>query len=377
MKVTCTHENLYAALQALEPIVGKNISLPILENILIEAKEGVLFFSATNLEIGVIYETKAKIDEEGSIVVSIDLLNKLLRALQSHDNVSLETSATTLHITSGSYKTKISSYDAKDFPIIPQGTGKYIDVSLSGLQEHIRGVLDYVSHNEIRLELTGVFMHFTDKKIFSAATDSFRLGEMISQRQKIIIAHNDSFDVAKIILPPKLCSYINRLTVENDIVSVAIEDNHLFLIAGETRITARLLDGTYPDYTQIIPTQTQTNVILNKTALGESMRVMSIFTGKEMGEVHLEINDRGVHVSIQGKEIGEGDVDLEASVDGDAQRITLNPRYVLEGLKNITEEEIYIGVTSASAPVLFHGSTKDGINKNFTYIVMPVKSISN
>ncbi|MEA3323466.1 MAG: DNA polymerase III subunit beta, partial [Patescibacteria group bacterium] len=295
MKAICTYENLRGALNATEFATSKSATLSILNNILIETDGGQLCLSATNLEIGIVKKIQAKIDAPGKIVVSASLLGNFLTALRGNDHISISVDGRILTLKSGAHKAKINGYDVEDFPIIPQSSEQeMMDLSLIQFKNSISKVINFTSKTQTRVELTGVFMSFGNDMVCSVATDSFRLGEMCVPLGDVVMntgAHNSISDSDRqIILPQQLCMYINKLSDEHETVRCSVEQNHLFFICGDLYITARLIDGVYPDYKQIIPTSAVTNVIIKKDALVEAMKVTTVFTGRESGEIHFDIS---------------------------------------------------------------------------------------
>ncbi len=374
MKVTCTLDHLKESLRKLEGIVKSNLSLPILENILIEAKEETLFFSATNLEIGVITQVVSKVEHEGSIVVPPKLVQGFLNAISGDSNVLMESENNRLFLKCGSSKTSLNGLNSSEFPIIPQkNNNNFFLVNLQKLQNNLKSVMNFSSTNDMRPELTGIIFQEKDGNICFAATDSFRLGESKSSDSKLILNNKDLFVGESVIIPQKLASYINKINSEEDILC-SIEDSHFFLKYKNTSLTARIIDGTYPDYTQIIPTSTITNIKVNKKELIEAMRIMLVFANNENQDVTFKILDNNIKITTDAGERGDGQAEVFAEIEGEEQSIVLNPKYVLDGLQNLTQERVFIGINSKSSPIIFRGVDGITIDKDYTYIVMPVKS---
>lgn len=377
MKAVCTYENLKGALVATEFATSKSATLSILNNILIETDGGQLCFSATNLEIGIVKKIQAKIDAPGKIVVSAGLLGSFLTALRGTEHVSLSVEGRILTLESGAHKAKINGYDVEDFPIIPQmRTQDTVDISLHEFKESISKVLNFTSKTETRVELTGVFLSFQDQNICSVATDSFRLGEVCIPKNELIVRSSGTVfgDNAQIILPQQLCAYINKFSDEHETIQCAVEENHLFFVCGDLYVTARLIDGAYPDYKQIIPQSAATTVLIKKEALMEAMKVTTVFTGRESGEIHFDIGDSRLKITTRQQELGENTTELDVKIDGDAQSIVLNPRFVIDGVGRIDEDMVEISINGNAAPVMFRGSAEKEGEARYTYIVMPVKS---
>ncbi len=379
MKVVCTYENLKNALVATEFATSKSATLSILNNILIETDGGQLCLSATNLEIGIVKKIQAKVDRPGKIVISASLLSNFLTALRGTEHVNISVDGRILTLESGAHKAKINGYDVEDFPIIPSSTQQdMMELSLFQLKSSISKVLNFTSKTETRVELTGVLLYFDEKVVCSVATDSFRLGEMCIPLKSLVknvgVTNSITSSERQIILPQQLCAYINKLSDEHEVVQCSIEENHLFLIYDDLYITARLIDGVYPDYKQIIPLDSVTNVIIKKDALIEAMKITTVFTGKESGEIHFDINNKKLKITTRQQEVGENTTELDVELEGEAQNIVLNPRFVIDGVNKIDAQDINIAINGNAAPVVFRGQTDGKIDQNYTYIVMPVKS---
>lgn len=379
MKATCTYENIKTALHAVEFATSKSATLSILNNILIETDGSQLCFSATNLEIGIVKKIQAKIDCPGKIVVSASLLSSFLTALRGNEHVVLMAEGNILTVESGAHRARINGYNVDDFPIIPQMSGKQqiIELDLMQLKENIAKVLHFTSKTETRVELSGVLMSFDEDVICTVATDSFRLGERSVPTAQMIL--NGSIDFIlkdqkkQIILPQQLCAYINKLSDNHQKISFSIEENHLFFIYDDLSVTARLIDGVYPDYKQIIPLNAITTVYVKKDVLIEAMRVTTVFTGKESGEIHFDVKKDTLKIVTQHQELGENMTELHIDMFGEEQKFVLNPRFVIDGVGRIDDEFVEIMINNNSAPVMFRGKDKEK-QEQYTYIVMPVKS---
>jgi DNA polymerase-3 subunit beta len=379
MIITCTYEKFKESLLFVESATGKNSNLTIINNILIEAKEGQLHFSATNLEMGVIKKVQAKIEQEGSIVVPINLLLNFLNALRGEENIYLELEENQLVLKSGTHTTQINCFSPKEFPIIPQSEKReFLTFNLNNFKKIISKVIPFVSTMEIRQELTGVLLKVENDKIYSVATDSFRLGENVVEIKDLVVNSDKVYfnEENFIILPKQLCLYINKISDKYKEIGCCVENNHLFIECDDLNITAKLIDGSYPDYKQIIPIHSSTSLTLNKEEFVEALKVTTVFVNKENKEIFLSISEGKIEIATKQMETGSSTTDLAVTVTGEEQEIALNPTYVLEGIRKMEESEIYISINNKMSPVVFRGSEDGKLNENFTYLVMPVKSVS-
>ncbi len=375
MYTICTYEAITTAMHHIEGLAKKNITLPILENILIEAKEGFLFFSATNLELGVITHINAKIKKEGSIVVPPQFIQGFLNALSQQEHITLEVHDDVLKMSSGEFHTEIKGANAKEFPLIPQTPSQhFFSITLDVFKKMLQNVMHFATTNTIRPELTGVGVIKKEHDLICVATDSFRLGESKEQSAKVITQKEELFKEGVYIFPQKLSQYIQKITTEDQDVFCAIQDGHFFITYNNTQVTARLIDGTYPDYTQIIPQSSTTTAIVKKEALKEALKIMLVIIDQNTQEVQFTFKDQSIALTTKNQIQGRSDAKISCSLEGEEQEITLNPRFVLDGLQHIVQDDVYIGINNATSPILFYGADKKGVHKNFTYIVMPVKN---
>lgn len=382
MKLLCTQENLIHAIGILERVVGKQSTLPILGNFLLETNKGRLKLSATNLEIGVIAYVGGKIEEEGRITVPAKLLSNFIYNLPMQDVISFETTGSFLKIISGGYEMKIKGLDAKDFPLIPQYEGEYFfSLPAQALKSAFSRLLPCISLSDSRLELTGVHAFFFEKEIYLAATDSFRLGEEILPLENMENSdgyHSFIAEHPSLIIPAGTLQELQRsITPESEWIKIALHDNQIFFQVDEIQIVSRLINGKYPDYKQIIPQQFSCEVTFDKETLLRAVRVGSVFSSQSSGEILFKIvpQDGVVVVSSLSQEIGENKVIVPAQIQGgDEMSISFNPKYILDGLNVLQGEKIVFFCNTPHTPVEFRVKTEDGGGKNnFLYIAMPIR----
>jgi DNA polymerase-3 subunit beta len=382
MKVTCTQDNFKKAIYSTERVVGKQITLPILENILIETESGMLKISATNLEIGVFLKIGVKIEEEGKITVPAKLLSSFINNLPGESTISLVVEDQTLFISSGEYEAQIKGLQAQDFPIIPEMEGEYLfSVVAQDMREIIPRLAACVSLDGARPELTGVNMVFEEKNIFLAATDSFRLAEnIISFKKENEQAYGAFVEKTKsIIIPINTALEVMRV-IGNDteIIKINIEESQIFFQIDNVHIVSRLINGKYPDYKQIIPEKFATEVVIQKEEVLRAVKIAGIFTNNKTGEVKFIIDPEKGEVTIQSKAeaIGENKAKLHTQITGPSQEAIFNPRYMADGLQAISSLKLAILVNSGASPAVLrmYDEEKKAMIADFTYVIMPIKN---
>lgn len=383
MKITCTQENLARALSFLERATGKQSTLPILSNFLLQGGNGQVKLSATNLEIGVVSFIRAKVDGEGELAVPVKVVNNFIHNLPSGDVVSIETDGNALSIMSDGYSMRVRGLDSKDFPIIPEKKGEYfLSIPAAELKSALVRLFPCVSVNESRLELTGINFLFLERSIALAATDSFRLGEQIialseeniSQGYKSFIGNTTS-----IILPQGTLQEVARIiSPETKEVKAVFEENQAFFEIDGVSVVSRIINGKYPDYKQILPKDFSYRILLNRDEMLRAVRMASAFSSQMSGEMTISIlPDKGeCIISSRSSEIGENKTVLKGEISGgEAMEIVFNPRYILDGLNVSETEKIAFLANTPSTPSAFcmidDGTGKT--NDTFLYIAMPVR----
>lgn len=384
MKLICTQENFKKAIYNTERVIGKQTTLPILENILFETEKGMLRVSATNLEIGVFLKVGAKIEKEGKITIPAKIISNFVNNLPQGENISIETDDQILRIKSGNSRASIKGLSAQDFPIIPEFKGNFLfSFSGSELKENLTKVLTCVSLDGTRPELGGVNMILGSKEANLAATDSFRLFDV---KCGIKIKKEDEYTALlsktnSIIVPSGTLMEVLRVISQDDQeVEVAIEENQIFFQIDNVRIVSRLINGKYPEYKQIIPKEFATKAILNTEEVLRAVKIGSFFTNNKGGEVVFKLNQKEGEISVlaQSEEKGENKTQIKAKIEGIDQEIVVNPRYILDGINAVsTPQMAFLANSSASPIVLRMASENEGkmeINEKATYVVMPIKN---
>lgn len=382
MKLVCTQENLSRAISYVERVAGRQSTLPILSNFLLETEKGRLKISATNLEIGVIVYIGAKIEGEGKIAIPGKVLCNFIYNLPSGDVLQLETDKEGLKIESASYQVKIKGVDGKDFPIIPQYKKEYFyALPAQELKSALSRLLFCVSTNNARLELTGVHLFLYVDQIHLAATDSFRLAEEIitvtdsGKNQGEFLSKNPSL----IIPGSTLQEVIRVITPESQEVKIALEENQIFFEVDGVQIISRTINGKYPDYKQIIPKDFSLQVVMEKEVFQRAIKIASGFSSYSSGEIALTFQpgEKQCVVSAQSEETGENKTVVPfEGVKGDATlSIVFNPRYVLEGISALSGEKIVFLANNNTSPAALkaQGTGEGALVGKYLYIMMPIR----
>lgn len=363
MKITVNQKNFKKALLLVEKVVSKNISLPILNNILLKTENGRLKVSATNLEIGVNYIIGAKIEEIGQIAVPARIISDFIGNI-ADDKVLLTTKNNILSINSERYKTQILGFDAKDFPIIPKIKSKPLAlIPTKLLRTSLITVLDSVAVSETRPELAGVFVNFNNDKIVFAATDSFRLTEKSADFKSI---QKQSF-----ILPRNTVVELIRIAgeLEGDL-AFNVSDNQISFSNDDFEMVSRVVDGNYPDYKKIIPEKFISKVLVKKDELDKTIRLAGLFSSN-ISDIKLNCSEGKMVVLAKNSDKGEIETLIEASLKNEPFEVSLNFHYLLDGLKMLDTEKVVMEFTGQGSPLVIRPNDD---KKDVVYLIMPLRN---
>lgn len=375
LKIFSLQENLKQGLALAGHISGKNVNLPILNNVLIKVENGNIKFIATNLEIGIVSVVRGKIEQEGAFTVNSKIISDCVNLLPNHETIGIKQEENDLLVDCKNYQSKIKGQSAEEFPLIPDVDRKnYFSAQAEEVKKAISQVIFAASSSETRLELSGVLFVFSGDALIMAATDSYRLAE-----KKIKIKSNSEED-KKIIVPAKTLQELLRIlsvNTDNDVeeknseIKFYISENQILFTYGSTELVSRLIEGQYPDYQQIIPNSSKTKVFMDRQELVRAVKMASLFSKTGVNDVNLDFpsGKNQVVVSSVSGQTGENITNLEAKVSGEDNSIVVNYRYLLEGLSSIEKEIVKIEIIDSNTPCII----KSEQDESYLYIIMPIK----
>ncbi len=374
MKLISVQENLKKGLLLVSHGTGKNINLPILNNILIKAYQNTIELISTNLEIGIIHKLRGKVEEDGEFTVDAKIITEYVNLLPS-ENVEMEEVDGELKIECNNFKTKIKGESAKEFPLIPSVTQEnYYSCSAMELKKALNSVAFAVSNSENRIELSGVLFNFEDDRLILVATDSYRLAEKV-----IPVVSNDNFNNQKLIVPARTVQEVLRILSnynsedlnfeQNGEVRISISDNQILFTIDSVELVSRLINGQYPDYKQIIPDKSKTEIITSKQNLSRAVKAVAIFSKTGINDVNLEFKNDKIIISASSGQSGESRVDVDAEITGVENEVAINYRYLVDGLNNVTSDKVRLSVVSNNTPCVLTADKED----DYLYVVMPIR----
>ena len=373
MKLIILKKNLKDGLRSIEKICAENQSLPILKNFLIESFDNKIKLAATNLELAITTFISGKIIEDGSITIPLNIFNSIINNLQV-EKINLELKKDKLIIKTDNYQAEIQGIKKEEFPIIPkiENNKQYIQIKNSLLREALVSVVNSVTTDN-RPELSGILFNHQTTLLKLAATDTFRLSEKTINNNQFEASFNKNF---KIIIPLKTIQEVIKEIQINDEqkTEIYIDSNQILFKTENTEIISRLINGEFPDYQQIIPKNIEAEMILSAEELINAVKLNSVFSDR-FNEIKIIINKDAKNIEIfsANQSVGENKYLIPAKIQKMAEsqmEISFNWRFLLDGLKNVKSENVFLGLSDSNKPAIIKSSQ----DESWFYILMPIKN---
>lgn len=366
MKIECVVEKLQNSIEKIQSIPSRNTSLPLIQNIFLEAKGTTLTIRATNLEVTVEIIIPIKIEVEGSVLVSNDLFSKLISSLStSEKKATLEVIEGMLHIYVGKNKTTLHIYPPEDFPTLPNIIQNSLSCSIKTTQflEGIKSVYYSAALSDMKPEIASVYVYTNENELVFVATDSFRLAEK-RIKTKITTPFN-------IIIPIKnINDILKLLSNEKDDITLHFNKNTIYLETENIHISSRIIDGTFPNYHLIIPKESTTTISLLKQDISTTLKGLMLFSDKfNQTKLFANQNEKSCVFKTQNQSIGEAEYVVDANVRGEALELNFNYKYLQDALGTLYKESIILECTTPNKPIV----VKSASDQTFLYLIMPLR----
>ncbi|MBP9711608.1 MAG: DNA polymerase III subunit beta [Candidatus Pacebacteria bacterium] len=363
MKLECGIEKIKNGISQTERITGKNLTLPILNSILLIASGKSLKLRSTNLSLGIEIEIPAKIEKEGIVAVSGSVLSGVFSNMSSNENVILESTDGNLLIKTNKNKIKLKGQPHEDFPTIPQVEGVEFDIEAKKIVEGIKSVYYSSSVSDIKPEISSVYIYTNDDNLVFVSTDSFRLAE-----KKIRVKNIE--EINGILIPFKNISEILRIFGDfAGSLKVKFSKNQMSFSSDNIYLTSRIIDGVFPDYRQIIPKEPKTEAVVLKQDLLSALKLSNIFSDKfNQVSLAIKLKEKLFELSSLNNDIGENKTYLDAAIKGEDVELSFNYKYFLDCFQSINSDSVVIKVTEATRPIVVSPVS----DTSFTYLIMPM-----
>jgi DNA polymerase-3 subunit beta len=366
MKITITKEQIITGLQAVQNVVSTRTTLPILSNVLIKAEKDRVEFTATDLDVTVACSVEGKVEKGGSTTLPVKKLFGIVRELNGEIEIETDEKNIT-SIRSGGSFFKIHGLGADEFPPLPKFKD---DKKVSLTQETVRAMLKKtsfaVSTDESRYVLNGIFISLKEGKMTLVATDGRRLALV---DEEVDISEKSS---GEFIVPAKAVNELNRLLQEKGEVEIKFGENQASFSLKDDKgfavlLVTKLIEGNYPNYKQVIPGEAKERIALVREELLSALRRAEIMTSEKANSVKLAFGRNTLAITANSPEVGEARESLAVNYKGKELAIAFNPKYLIDPLNALTEDEVFIELIDELSP----GVLK--INGAFLYVVMPMR----
>ncbi|MCB4428074.1 DNA polymerase III subunit beta [Synechococcus sp. MU1643] len=382
MKVVCSQSELNGALQLVSRAVATRPTHPVLANVLLTADAGSNRLSLTgfDLSLGIQTSLAASVETSGAITLPARLLGEIVSRLSSDSPITLavDDSGEQVQLTclSGSYQMRGMSAD--DYPDLPMvESGMTLKLQPERLVQALKGTLFASSADEAKQLLTGVHLKFNQRALEAAATDGHRLAvlnvdDALQDAAVVDAVDDEGFAVT---LPSRSLREVERLMASwrsDEPVSLFCDRGQVVFLAADQMVTSRTLEGTYPNYGQLIPDGFTRTFGMERRALIAALERIAVLADQHNNVVKFssQPEDGVVQISADAQDVGSGSESLPANLEGDAMQIAFNVRYLLDGLKAMGSDRIVLHCNAPTTPAVLRS---DEVPEAFTYLVMPVQ----
>lgn len=372
MKVEILKENLKNGLEVVQKIVGKNLSLPILNNIFITTEDNFLNLNSTDLETAIRLWVLVKIVKNGNAVVPVKILSDFI-SLLPNEKVILEEKNQKLFIECKNFKNQIQGFNQEDFPIIPNFEDlDFIEIDNEKLCQGLSQIVDIASPSQSRPEISGIYFMFVKNNIKIVATDSFRLAE-----KNINVETPIKTDVSFILPQKPAKEIINILSGKEGKLKIYFSPTQIIfefpmkeVQHPYIQIISRLIDGEYPNYGEIIPKKFKTHITLKRDEFLNQIKAAALFSGK-VNEIKIKANKGKNEVEIMShdSDIGENYSSISAKIEGEEMETSFNYKFLIDGLLNIKSSEVIFELSKEDGPCILRPVG----DASYIYVVMPIK----
>ena len=382
MKVVCSQSELNSALQLVSRAVATRPTHPVLANVLLTADAGSNRLSLTgfDLSLGIQTSLAASVETSGAITLPARLLGEIVSRLSSDSPVTLavDDSGEQVQLTSLSGSYQMRGMSADDYPDLPMvESGMTLKLQPERLVQALKGTLFASSADEAKQLLTGVHLKFNQRALEAAATDGHRLAVLNVEDALKDAALTDAVDDEgfAVTLPSRSLREVERLMASwrsDETVSLFCDRGQVVFLAADQMVTSRTLEGTYPNYGQLIPDGFTRTFGMDRRALIAALERIAVLADQHNNVVKFssQPEDGVVQISADAQDVGSGSESLPATLEGDAMQIAFNVRYLLDGLKAMGSDRIVLHCNAPTTPAVLRS---EEASEAFTYLVMPVQ----
>jgi DNA polymerase-3 subunit beta len=361
MKLKVSKDALFTGLQTVQNVVGLRSPLPILANVLMTAEKDHLLMTTTNLDVSVKYGVEASVSSTGATTLPVKRLVAIVRELQEEVEIEVDDKNVAV-VTSGSSYFRIMGLSEEDFPPVPKPENEYAyHMDQGAFRDMLRRTAYAASTDESRYVLNGVLMSFRAGKLAMVATDGRRMA-LVEQEMEIPREAE-----VEMILPSKAVNELQHTLKETGDLKVYAKGGQVIFQFGETTIASKLIEGTYPNYRQVMPSQCQERITIERESLLSALRRVSLLMTEKTNAVKLNFAKNRLTITLNSPDVGEARDSLPIKYTGKEISVSFNPEFMMDPLKNLDADEVFLELTDELSP----GVIKADIP--FLYVLMPMR----
>ncbi len=368
MKIVCYKDKLIKALNSVVKGVASKTTMPILEGILIQTNDNEIKLTTYDLEIGIEYVMECEVIEQGSTVVNAIMFSEIIRKLPDTEiNISIN-SNNLLEIECEGSLYKLATMNPEEFPELPKiEIENSIEIDQNVLKNMIRKTIFATSTEESRPIFTGCLFEIENNQLSLVAVDGFRL----ALRKIFLTKQTNNFSA---VIPGKTLTEINKIITDSfEPIKIGVSKNQALFEMDNCKIVSRILDGEFLNYKNVIPTNWETRIKVNKNSIQDSFERISLISSSSIEKekkypVKVQV-DIGKVTILCTNQTGDAKEELYVSTEGKNLEAGFNPKYFLDSLKAIDDEEVYIDFGSSISPCLI----KSIENNDYVYMILPIR----
>jgi DNA polymerase-3 subunit beta len=368
MNLKAKTSNLLKEIQLVYGVIERKATIPILSNILMEAKKDKLHLTATDIEVTLKSQCPASVKTDGAITLSGQKLFDSIRFLPIDSEIHIklnENNWATVNCERTKYR--IAGISSEEFPSIQKSDyKKAISISWDNFKKMINKVFFSISAEETRYALRGALVNILPEGISIIATDGHRLA-CITNKEKLSIKKEDSF---KAIVTKKTLQELMKVGEEEEEVVIKQMENHVFFKLGSREVISSIVEGEFPDYKKVVEDKKGDEIIIETQKLNDALKRVSPFSNEKLRGITMNIQGSKMEVMASSAEQGEAHETLDVDYKGENVKISFNSKYILEFLNVVGSEQIKMKVVDENSKAIFKPVDDDALD--YLYVVMPM-----
>lgn len=362
MKLVIAKDAILSGLQMVHGVVNVRPTLPVLSNVLLEAKEGKLWLTTTDMEVTMRCAVETQTGKAGGTTLPAKRLLSIIRELPAN-NIEIEVDdKNTASISCGSAFFKINGLSDEEFPVVAKAEeGHSFTIDQKILKDMLQKTFYAASTDETRFILNGTLMSFKGNKLTLVATDGRRLA---------LTEHELEFPKeaeCEAIVPTKAVNELIRILRDEGTVKIHIGSKQASIEFEDVMLMTKLIEGTYPNFRQVIPAQCEQRIAVEREVLLIALKRVALLTSEKSSSIKLAFGKNKLKISASSPDVGEAHESVPIKYTGKEIQVAFNPDYIMEPLRNLVNDEIYVELTDDLSP----GVIKCDVP--FIYVLMPMR----